>query len=199
MHTAMTLTVHGKCEYSRDGATFTKLRHAQILEEGAVIRAGEGSQVDLFFRRTGTVVRLQPDTEIKLETMSITMKDGQPLVHTLLDLRTGRIFAVVRHTVPGSTMEIKNKDGRAVVEGSGIGRYIITADGTHVAANGSGIPLKVVHENGITVVAAGEQFSKKDGKTLPLDSGVWVKELMQMDELDAVVDTSVALAPAPKP
>jgi len=59
--------------------------------------------------------------------MTLTMKNGLPVVYTLLDLRTGRIFTVVRSKVADNTMEIRNAAGRSVVEGSGIGRYIITA------------------------------------------------------------------------
>jgi hypothetical protein len=64
--------------------------------------------------------------------MTLSTENGLPLVHTLLDLRSGRIFTVVRSEVVGSTFEIRNAAGRAVVKGSGVGRYIITADGTHV-------------------------------------------------------------------
>jgi hypothetical protein len=196
---AVTLSARGKCEYSKDGVTFAKLEHGQILEQGVVVRTGEDARTDLFFRRTGTTVRLQAATEIKIEKMTDSVKDGLPIVHTLLDLRAGRIFTVVRSEVAGSTLEIRNAAGRAVVEGSGIGRYIITADGTHVAAAGSVIPLKVVGENGITILAAGQQFAKADGKMLPVDSNSWVKDLIQLDELQAVVDTSTVKKPSPKP
>ena len=89
---AMTLSVHGMCDYSLDGVTFTKLEKGHDFEQGAFIRTGENARADLFFRRTGTAVRLQPGTEILLEKMTSTMKDGLPIEHTLLDLRTGRIF-----------------------------------------------------------------------------------------------------------
>ena len=158
---AMTISVHGKCDYSEDGVTFIKLEKGQSVEQGAIMRTGDDARADLFFRRTGTTVRLQAGTEIKLEKMTVTMKDGLPIVHTLLDLRAGRIFTVVRSDVVGSTLEIRNAAGRSVVEGSGIGRYIITADGTHVTAEGSAIPLKVIGESGITIVTAGQQFAKE--------------------------------------
>ena len=194
---AVTLSAKGKCGFSLDGVTFAKLEQGQLLEQGAMIRTGEGASTDLFFRRTGTTVRLQPATEIKLETMDVAMSGGLPVVHTSLDLRAGRIFTVVRSAVPGSTFEIKNAAGRSVVEGSGVGRYIITADGTHVTAKGSAIPLKVIGENGITIVAAGQQFNRKDGKMLPANSSEWVKELIQLDEVqaadeDLVPDTRLA-------
>jgi hypothetical protein len=131
--------------------------------------------------------------------MSLTMKDGLPIVDTLLDLRAGRIFTVVRSTVVGSTLEIRNAAGRSVVQGSGIGRYIITADGTHVVATGSVIPLKVIGENGITVVAAGQQFDKKDGKVLAASPPLWVKDMIELDELQAVTEQPAATGASPKP
>ena len=102
----MTLSARGKCEYSEDGVTFTNFERGHIFEQGAIIRTGENARTDLFFRRTGTTVRLQAGTEIKLDKMTLTMKDGLPIVDTLLDLRAGRIFTVVRSAVAGATLEI---------------------------------------------------------------------------------------------
>jgi DNA-binding response OmpR family regulator len=196
---AITLSVRGKCDYSRDGVTFSRLERGQDLEQGAIVLTGATARTDLFFRRTGTVVRLQEGTEIRLEKMTLTTRDGLPVVHTLLDLRKGRIFTVVRSAVAGSTLEIRNAAGRAVVEGSGIGRYIITADGTHVAATGSVIPLKVIGESGITVIAAGEQFAAKDGKPFAVSTSLWVKELIELDELQATTEGPVLTAQPSKP
>jgi hypothetical protein len=189
---AMVLSVSGQCDYSEDGSTYVKLQSRHTLEQGAIVRTGEDARADLFFRRTGTTVRLQKGTEIKLEKMTSTIEDGLPTEHTLLDLRTGRIFTVVRSTVAGSTLEIRNAAGRAVVEGSGVGRYIITADGTHVTAEGSAVPLKVIGENGITIIAAGQQFDKREGKMLPVSPNSWVKEMIELDELQAASQEPVA-------
>jgi CheY-like chemotaxis protein len=197
--TAMTTAIVGLCECSDDGVTFTNLAKGRVLEQGAIIRTGGDARADLFFRRTGTTVRLQSGSELKIEKMSLTMKDGLPLVNTLLDLRKGRIFTVVRSKVAGSTFEIRNAAGRAVVEGSGIGRYIITADGTHVAAQGSAIPLKVIGENGVTVVAAGQQFDKKEGKVLAASPPLWVKDMIELDELQAATEEPAVAEPPPKP
>jgi hypothetical protein len=196
---AVTIASNGKCDYSRDGVTFAKLEHGQLLEQGATVRTSQDARADLFFRRMGTTVRLQAGTEIKIEKMAVTMKDGLPMVHTLLDLRAGAIFTVVRSEVAGSTLEIRNAAGRSVVEGSGIGRYIITADGTHVTAEGSAIPMKVIGENGITIVAAGQQFARKDGKMLPVDSNAWVKEMIQLDQVQAAGEDLVPDNRLPKP
>jgi hypothetical protein len=196
---AVTLSVHGKCDYSQDGITFTELERRHLLNQGDIVRTGENSRMDLFFRRTGTTVRLQAGTELKIEKMTVTSQGGLPVEHTLLDLRTGRIFTVVRSVVAGSTFEIRNAAGRSVVEGSGVGRYIITADGTHVTAQGSAIPIKVIAESGITIISAGQQFSSKDGKMLPVDPSLWVKDLIQLDELQAVTDGFAGEETPPKP
>jgi len=196
---AMTVSVVGKCNCSEDGVAFTSLTKGQILEQGATIRTGADARADLFFRRTGTTVRLQAGTEITIEKMTVTMNGGLPVVRTLLDLRAGRIFTVVRSSVAGSILEIRNAAGRAVVEGSGIGRYIITADGTHVVATGSAIPLKVIRENGITVIAAGQQFEPKEGKTLAATPSLWVKDMIELDELQAAAEGPAAQEPPAKP
>ncbi len=205
---AVVVSLQGKCEYSLDGVHFKALDSKQVynvttvrpgqlttrevnpsfaFNQGAIIRTGEDSHIDIFFRRIGTTVRLQPATEVKIEKMARHMKDGQPVLQTLLDLRTGRIFTVVRSLVPGSTFEIRNAAGRSVVEGGGgKGRYIITADGTHVTDNKSVVPLKVIGETGVTVIAPGMKYSAAEGRPLPLAAPETVKWLIEFDELDAL-------------
>ena len=196
---AMTVSVTGKCEYSDDGVTFATLPKGHIFQQGATVRTGDDGRADLFFRRTGTTVRLQHGTELRIAKMTLTITGGVAVVDTLLDLRSGRIFTVVRSTVAGSTLEIRNAAGRSVVEGSGIGRYIITADGTHVAAQGSALPLKLIRENGITVIAAGQQFDPKEGKVLAVSPPLWVKDMIELDELQAVIEQPAAPTPPTKP
>lgn len=185
---AVVIAVQGKCEYSDDGSLFTALKPDQVLNQGAVVRTGEDARADLFFRRVGTTVRLQPNSDVKLEKMTHSMKAGVSETHTLLDLRKGRIFTVVRSSVPGTTLEIRNAAGRSVVEGAGSGRYIITADGTQIADKKSGIPLKVIGDTGITVIPPGKSFAAKEGKMLPADVPEEVKTLIELDELQELTD-----------
>ena len=186
---ALVLSVHGKCDYAQDGTNFTALKAGHVFKQGAVVRTGEEAGTDLFFRRIGTTVRLQPGTEVKLEKMARRMKDGRPVMETLIDLRTGRIFTVVRSLVPGCTFEIRNAAGRSVVEGGGgKGRYIITADGTHVTDKDSVVPLKVIGETGVTVITPGQKFSAKDGKAFALPAPEAVEVLIIFDELDSLAE-----------
>lgn len=186
---ALVLSVHGNCEYSDNGATFTALKAGHVFKQGAVLRTGDKSRTDLFFRRIGTTARLQPGTEIMIEKMSRHMKDGMPVMETLLDLRKGRIFTVVRSLVPGSTFEIRNAAGRSVVEGGGgKGRYIITADGTHVTDKNSAVPLKVIGQTGVTIITPGQKFNSSEGKVFPLATPEAVQLLIDFDELDSLAE-----------
>jgi hypothetical protein len=187
---AIVLTVTGKCEYSEDGNTFSELKDEQVLKQGTTLRTGSGSsRADVFFRRTGTTVRLQPDTEIRLEKMTREMRDGRAEMRTLLDLKSGRIFTVVRSFLPGSRLEVRNAAGVARIEGAGSrGRYIITADGSHVTDKNSDVPLQVVRETGVTIIKPGQQFFAKDGKLLAQDPSEEVKSLIQFDEIHALAE-----------
>jgi len=117
-------------------------------------------------------------------------------VHTLLKLRKGTIFAVVCSAVADDTLEIWNAAGRSVVEGCGTGNYIITANGTYVTGIGSIIPLKLIGENGITIITAGQQFTQQDGKLRALSRS---KDLVQMDQFMTSTDGTGAAGPSPEP
>jgi len=192
---AMAVSVSGKCDCSQDGVTFTQFECGHIFEAGAIIRTGEGARADLVLKHSGTTVRLQARTEIRFDRITVTVKDRHPSEHTLLDLRAGRIFTVVRSAATDSTLEIRNAAGRSVVEGHGGGKYIIAADGTHVSAIGSVVPIKLIGENGITMIAAGEQFTKKDGKLRPLDDTPYNSDLVQLDEFQASIHGPAARRP----
>lgn len=184
---AIVLSVNGKSSFSEDGAAFHELKAGKVLKQGAVVRTGENARTDLFFRRIGTTVRLQASSEVYLEKMSRQMKEGTPVMETLLHLRAGRIFTVVRSDVPGSTLEIRNAAGRSVVEGGGgKGRYIITADGTQIADKDSAVPLKVIGDTGITVIKPGQKFDAREGKVFSAAAPAAVEEMIDLDEIQSL-------------
>lgn len=187
---AVVMRVKGQAEISENGKDFEPIKEMQIIKQGAIVRTLEDSRVDIFFRRTGTSIRLQPSTEIKLEKMTREMKDNAAVLKTLLDLRTGRIFTVVRSFVPGSTLEIRNKAGRTIVEGSGNnGRFVITADGTHVAHTKSEVPLKFAGETGVTIIKPGQKFLAAQGKLMDLETPDEVTSLIEFDEIHALAES----------
>jgi hypothetical protein len=190
---AIVVHVNGKCEYSEDGTHFQALKAGEVFTEGVTLRTAANSRLDMFFRRIGTSVRLQEGSEVKLEKLERHMKEGTPQMETILDLRAGRIFTVVRSLVPGCTFEIRNAAGRSVVEGGGAeGRYIITADGTHVTEKHSTAPLKLIRETGVTIITPGMQYDAKEGKTFSVATPDAVKSLIDFDELHSMMEQEAA-------
>jgi hypothetical protein len=190
---AIVVHVSGTCEWSEDGTHFKLVNAGEVFTQGTILRTGAKSQLDMFFRRIGTSVRLQEGTEVKLEQLERHMKEGTPQMQTLLDLRAGRIFTVVRSLVPGCTFEVKNAAGRTVVEGGGSeGRYIITADGTHVTEKRSKSSLKIIRETGVTIIAPGMRYDAKEGKTFSVGTPDAVKSLIEFDELHALTEQEAA-------
>jgi outer membrane protein OmpA-like peptidoglycan-associated protein len=74
--------------------------------------------------------------------------------------------------------------------GGGKGRYIVTADGTHVTDKNSAVPLKVFGETGVTVITPGQKFNAKEGKMFPVATPEAVQLLIDFDELDSLVEES---------
>jgi hypothetical protein len=192
------LLVHGQCLGSDDGTNFHRLRLHHVLGEGAIIRTGEKSWGDFFIRRAGTTVRLAPESQMKIAKLSEGSQNGVPVTETVLQLCNGRIFTVVRALVPGNTLEISDAAGRSVIEGGGLGCYMITAPGPDSADKLSVTPLRTFSRKGTTVIAPGQEYSAKDGAALSLGASRWERVLIQLDELEAETDQAIAL-PEPPP
>jgi hypothetical protein len=186
------LLTEGQCLYAEDGAKFHALQFRDVLFEGAAIRTGQGSWCDLFFRRTGTTVRVAPESQMRIVKLSEESENGVPMVDTRLELRNGRIFTVVRALAPGSTLEISDLAGHSVIEGGGLGCYMITAPAPDSMDKLLLTPLRVIGRKGTSVVAPGQSYSAKDGATLSLAPSYWEKMLIQLDELDAETDKAIA-------
>jgi hypothetical protein len=189
---AVAVSALGKCDCAEDGLTFSNLECGRGLQQGAVIRTGDGGRADFYFWRTGATLRLEAGTEVKLEQMVIHVRGGRPVMDIALELRAGKILAVVRPAKTDSTLEIRNAAGRTVVQGSRVGRYIITADGIDVSVKDSAAPLSLISASGTLSIAAGEQFTKQKGKTLFVPSALFVQDLAQLDELQAAAQQPLA-------
>ena len=188
---AVVIRSQGICEFTPGGdIAFAPLKKDQVLYQDAIVRTANHATVDLFFRRIGTTVRLQEKSEVKLETMTHTPAEKVPKSETLLDLRQGRVFIAVRSVVSGSTLEVRNIAGRSVIEGGGVGRYIVTADGTQVVDKGSAIPLKVIGSTGVTVIVPGTAYRSAEGKMQAVEPSEAVKTMIQFDQLQDLGEAS---------
>lgn len=189
MPQAVILSVFGDCQYSLEaGGKFKKLRVGDVLKEGAAIRTAENARIDLFLQRLAITVRLTPETDLVLEKMAKHVKQDVLIMETILDLRGGEIFCFVRGLVPNSRFEVKHAAGRSVVEGEGRGGYEIRADSAAVTPRTSFIPLKVISDTGVAVIAPGQKFDGKHKKTMQLAPTEVENTIMQLDELQALAE-----------
>ena len=186
------LLTHGECLISDDGTNFQPMQIHQVLHQGAVIRTGKRSWCDLFVRRAGITVRMAPESQMKIAKLSLAHENGVAVIDTSLELSSGRIFTVVRALIPSSTVEISDATGRSVIEGGGLGSYMITAPRPDSTDKLSVLPLRVVSQKGTSVIAPGQEYTAKEGETFTLGASTWEAMLIQLDELEAEADKSLA-------
>jgi hypothetical protein len=192
------LLTHGQCLYSEGGTDFHTLRDHQAIRQGAIIQTGKTSWCDLFIRRAGITVRMAPETQIRIVKLSLASLNGVPVIDTSLVLPYGRIFTVVRALVPGSTLEISDAAGHSVIEGGGLGSYMITAPRPGSGDILSVTPLRVISQQGTTMIAPNQEYSAKDGTAVALGASTWEANLIHLDELEAEADKAIAEPEPPK-
>ena len=138
--------------------------------------------MDIFLKRMATTVRLQPDSEMKLEKLSRPMEGSASAVRAGLAVTKGNVVVAVRSLTSGSILEVRNAGGLAMIGGGGSkGRYLIPADTTPVADKDADVPLKYVRDTGITVIAPGPKSLPKGDQPLPPEPSRSEEMLIQSD------------------
>jgi hypothetical protein len=197
--TVVVLAVEGTAFFSESGAIAnTPLKVGQVLRQGAVVRAGRRSKVDIFLRQIGTTIRLMPMTLLRFEKLEKHLIDGVVVKTTLLDLERGEIFCYVRVLVPESSFEVKNRTGLATVPGAGQARYKIGADGTFYVGAKSQQPLNVKQMQNATalIIKPGEVFKMETKRVAPMKAAELEEMLHNLDELQ---NLALYLTPKPSP
>jgi hypothetical protein len=191
------IMTHGKCRYSENDEPFNQLRTNQVLHAGATIRTYGRSWADLFFRRTGTTVRVAPESEMRIVKLSQSIENGVPLIQTLVELHSGRIVTTVRALVPGNVFEISDATGRSVIEGGGLGCFMITAPKPNSRDKLLVTPLRLVSQEGPSNVVDGKNYNAANGTNLTLIESQWEGVLIQLDEMESETDRAIAEPQSP--
>ncbi len=186
---ALALSVAGRLEVSADGRKFKTAHQGDTFSEGSTLRLKGSGHTDIFFRRIGTMVRLMPKTELRIETLEQHYNpEGKVVKTTILDLKKGRVFAFVRVLFPQSRFQVKTVKGLGTLQGSGTGRYDIHANGRFVAGKSSRSSLKVIVEGEERSIEPGNVFNVSDGKTIPLAPSEAEMIVLQIDELERLAE-----------
>jgi hypothetical protein len=126
----------GAVAVSRDGNVFVMGQDGDMLQEGDVIRTGEGAHAVLTFF-DGSVIELEPESEIRVETLQAT--SAGDLLMTMQQT-IGRSWHVVSRTLtPNSKYEVRTPAATAAVRGTAF-LVTVTAQGVaNVQTTGSAI------------------------------------------------------------
>ena len=105
----------GVVAVSHDGNTFALGQNGEMLQQGDVVRTGEGAHAVLTFF-DGSVIELEPESEIRVETLQAT--SAGDLLMTMQQT-IGRSWHVVSRTLtPNSKYEVRTPAATATVRGT---------------------------------------------------------------------------------
>ncbi|MHB8519845.1 MAG: FecR domain-containing protein [Limisphaerales bacterium] len=155
--TATVRAVRGTADFSTGGGTWEKLSVGKVLSSGATIRTAGESEVDLFLRQNGPVVRVTPDSTLGLDTLLFEDTGDETVIQTKLDLKNGRILGNVKKLAAASKYEVQIPSGVVGIRGTD---YDISANGVVRVVTGS-VQIILV-ENGVTTTATvseGQSFN----------------------------------------
>ena len=163
---AIALDVQGSCKYSTDGKKFRTLKKLTELPKKAVVKTGSSGSAELFIRRMGATIRLEPNSEVILERIEQSGKAEHQELNTKVNVRKGKAVTVVHANIPGSSLDIKNVGGKSVTDPVLGSRYVVSAD---------------------SVQDAGPETAPAADYNVKMQAAI--KEQMELDEVQALAET----------
>src|SRR5688572_21861432 len=121
---AIALDVKGSCKFSVDGKKFRDLKKNTELPRKAIVRTGSSGHAELFIKRMGATMRVEPNSEITLERDPLPAKDEHQDLNTKVEVRKGKTVTVIHANVPGSALAIKNSEGKSLTDPVLGSRYV---------------------------------------------------------------------------
>ena len=184
--TAKVVRVKGSARYSTDNNTWQPLTVGTILRSGAVIQTSGDSLVDIALtEETGgprrvlvgeylsyqptvqrDVVRVDSDSVLAIDKLTIAETGADQVSDTQLDLRSGRIFAAVKKVSAASTFEVKIPNGVAGIRGT---RFALTAYGLVSVVDGAvAIAYNTTQGPKTETVQGGFEYDARTGEFKPI-------------------------------
>jgi len=158
--------VHGDASYSV-GAAWQGLRADSMLSPGASIKTGPEATVDLVLQYNGTVLRLLPNSELRLEKMNKEAAGEELITETSLNLVSGSLVGSQKKLASPSKLQIRLPSGVASIKGT---EYVVRADGAVSVLSGSVSVNYNLPGHGGSVkvsIAAGFSFNPATGQVVP--------------------------------
>src|SRR6185369_9249907 len=138
-----------------------------VLGQGAVIRSHDNSTADLFLPYSGTVLRLIPNSTIKVDSLELYFTGVENMTQTRLLLMEGSLVGSQSKLPAVSSFSIVTAKGEVSVNAT---EYVVRNDGAVSSLSGS---VKVIYNlpnnNGSVQVTLqpGQSFDPKTGTVVP--------------------------------
>jgi hypothetical protein len=151
----------GGVTYSMDGKNWMPVKENSVLDHGVIIKTDANGEMDFILEFSSTVLRLIPDSELKIDRLDRTPVEEVVITDTKLKLMAGSILGFQRKLSHLSRFVIETPDGVARIVGT---EYLVRYDGAVSVLSGS---VDVVYSKGrksISVtVKEGQSFDPKTG------------------------------------
>lgn len=206
--------IKGAARYSTGNNVWQPLKIGQTLKQGTLIQTAADSHVDIVLGEAGKVnavravanpssggggagyqpkaeqdvVRIQSDTVLALDKLSVIDTGTDKVTDTQLDLRSGRIFGTVKKMNASSRYEIKLPNGVAGVRGT---VYQVSAEGVLQVLSGSLVISWTAADGTVMTqtVNGGYQFDARTGLITPLPQAI-MDEMRRMAVLGGTLKSS---------
>lgn len=127
--TAEVRTAGEGARYSTTANVWVPLKKGDKLPDGATV-ASSSTYVDLALNNS--VVRVQPNTTVRLDKLAGGTVSGVKIVDTQLNLVDGRVTANIRKLAAGARYEVKTPNGVAGIRGTKIDIRTYLIDGKRI-------------------------------------------------------------------
>src|ERR1041385_6048060 len=110
--------VHGDVTYSYPGGVWQVLHSNDRLERGMVIKTGVEATADLILGYNGTILRLTPNSVLKLSQLDQQVAGDNVITETRLELLSGALAGSQRKLAAPSHLEIVTPQTLAHIVGT---------------------------------------------------------------------------------
>ena len=159
--------IHGEVSFTSPGGVSQPLRSNARLERGTVIKTGMDATADLILGYNGTVLRLTPNSILRLTRLDQEIAGDNVITETKLELLSGALVGSQRKLAAPSHLDIVTPQAVARIVGT---EYLVRADGAVTVLSGSvTVNYNLPGNTGDVrvTVSAGYSFDPATGQVVP--------------------------------
>jgi len=164
-------SVSGHATCSTNAVVFHPLHAGDLTTPGSILKTDADATVDLILQDSGTVLRMLPDTTLKLAKLNKQKAGEQIMTETSLKLLKGSVIGSQRKLAVPSHFDIAMREGVATIVGT---EYVINADGAVTVLSGQvSINYNLPGNKGSVKVSIpqGYTFNPATGTVVPTSTG----------------------------